>query len=153
MPSQPAAVEAIFRFNTPDSDITANDRALFAIAAPKTVKELKLPLHDIRTASHLPAAPECLEKHGFAMVTHKSPESAWSDTEAVEKTYIPAISDLVKSLTGCKTVLVNNVAFRRKPVNMQADPMFYHKPGGDFDKMGRSMPTDRPFGKRFQAHN
>lgn len=74
------------------------------------------------------------------------PESAWSTPEDVERTYIPAISALVKSVTGCKTVLVNNVAFRRKPVNMQADPKFYHKRGGDLDTMARSMPTDKPFG-------
>ena len=81
------------------------------------------------------------------MVKHHVPDSAWSTTENIESTYIPAVSDLVKSITGCKTVLVNNVAFRRKPVDSQADPKFYHKRGGHLDKMASSMPTDRAFGK------
>lgn len=81
------------------------------------------------------------------MVKHSIDESVWSTEESIRSTYLPAISDLVKSITGCKTVLVNNVAFRRKAVDGQADPKFYHKPGGSLDTMARSMPTDKPFGK------
>lgn len=139
-------VEAIFRYNVPDPNITADDRALFALAAPKTVQEIKLPLHDIRTAD-LPGGRECLDKHGFTVINDPQPETIFSNAEAIEREYIPVLCELVKSATGCKKVLVNNVAFRRKAVNAQADPMFYHKKGGDFDKLGRSMPTDRPFGE------
>lgn len=79
------------------------------------------------------------------------PESAWATAENIESTYIPAVSTLVKSITGCKTVLVNNVAFRRRPVNQQADPKFYHKAGGELDNLARSIPTDRYFGKPFHS--
>jgi hypothetical protein len=136
--------KAVFRFNVPDPAIAAEDRAIFALAAPKTVQEIPLPLHDLRTATHLPSGRECLDKHGFTVVSHSMPDTAWADAEAVKSIYMPAVIDLVKSLTGCKTVLVNNVAFRRKPVDGQADPMFYHKRDGDFDKLSRAQPTDRP---------
>ena len=138
-------VEAIFRFNDPDPDITAEDRALFAIAAAKTVTEKKLTLHDLRTANHLPSDSECLHKHGFTVVRNSVDTNAWSSAENIDSIYIPAISSLLKDLTGCKTVLVNNVAFRRKRVKQQADPKFYHKPGGMLDTLAKSMPTDRPF--------
>jgi hypothetical protein len=147
-----AETEAIFRFNVPDHDISADQRALFALAAPKAVNEVRLPLHDIRTAVDLPEPAQCLERRGFAMVVHQPPSGAFDSTESVETLYMPSICELVKSVTGCKSVLVNNLAFRRKPVNAQADPMFYHKAGGDFDKIGRSMPTDRPFGESTRDH-
>lgn len=86
------------------------------------------------------------------MVQHQIDESAWSTDESIRSTYIPAVSELVKSITGCKTALVNNVAFRRKAVDYQADPKFYHKRGGALDEMARAMPTDQPFGEPTTQH-
>lgn len=139
----PSPVEAVFRFNDPDPAIKADERSLFALAAPRDVHEHRLSLHDIRTAQNLPEDRECLHKHGFAVINHPADMTVFDDAQQTEEKYIPEIEAIVKNMTGCKTVLVNNIAFRRKPVNLASDPKFYYARGSDFDKMLGKLPTDR----------
>ena len=143
---------AIFRFATPDPNITAHDRALFASAAPKSVTELTLPLYDLRSPSSQAFLPLgqpglCLEKHGFTFLTHSVPATALGTTDSVETEYLPEIERMMKEVTGCKTVLINSVGFRRKKPAGYTDPMFYHKRGGEFDRTVGSVPGDRMMGE------
>ena len=57
----------------------------------------------------------------------------------VEAIYIPEVCDLICKVTGAKKAIVNNVVFRKKLVENQADPTFYHKAGSDFDN-GQKKP-------------
>ncbi|OAP60994.1 hypothetical protein AYL99_05998 [Fonsecaea erecta] len=143
--ASPAAVEAIFRYEEPDRSVPAEQRSLFSAPAPHNLKEEKLTLHDYRTDTKLAKGVEGLHKHGFTVVEHHVNPSAWATEEAIRQTYIPVVQELVKSVTGCRTALVNNVAFRRKPPsNADANKKFYHPRDGEIDKMVGALPSDRP---------
>ncbi|KIW91169.1 uncharacterized protein Z519_08064 [Cladophialophora bantiana CBS 173.52] len=139
------AVEAIFRYEEPDRSVPAEERSLFSRPAPRNVREEKLTLNDYRTDTKLAKGAEGLHKHGFTVVEHHIDPSAWATEEDILQTYIPAVQELVETVTGCKTAIVNNVAFRRKKAReYDADRTFYHPRGGEMDKMISALPSDRP---------
>ncbi|KIX94929.1 uncharacterized protein Z520_09239 [Fonsecaea multimorphosa CBS 102226] len=143
--SAPAVVEAIFRYEEPDRSVPASERSLFSSPAPHNLREEKLPLHDYRSSTTLAKGAEGLHKHGFTVVEHHVDPSAWATERDVLDTYIPVVQDLVKSVTGCKTAIVNNVAFRRKLANKyDANKMFFHPRDGELDKVIGALPSDRP---------
>ncbi|OQV09277.1 hypothetical protein CLAIMM_13413 [Cladophialophora immunda] len=140
----PPAVEAIFRYEEPDRSVPAEQRSLFAAPAPHNIREERLTLHDYRSDTKLAKGVEGLHRHGFTVVEHHIDPSAWATEEDVLQTYIPAVQDLVKTVTGCKTVIVNNVAFRRKLAKKyDSNKKFYHPRGGEMDKMLSALPSDR----------
>lgn len=141
--TQTPVVEAIFRYQEPDLSVSADMRALFAQPKPIKLHEEKMVLHDYRTDSKLERGFAGLDKHGFTLVEHHTDPAAWDDEEAVRKTYIPELEQLVKNLTGCKTAIVNNVAFRRQlPKYYELSKDFFHPRGGKFDQIISSLPSD-----------
>ncbi|EXJ71369.1 uncharacterized protein A1O5_05176 [Cladophialophora psammophila CBS 110553] len=142
------AVEAIFRYEEPDRSVPAEERSFFSRPAPRNLREEKLTLNDYRTDTKLAKGAEGLHKHGFTVVEHYIDPSAWATEEDILQTYIPAVQELVETVTGCKTAIVNNVAFRRKKAReYDADRTFYHPRGGELDKMISALPSDRPMSR------
>ncbi|KAJ9607576.1 hypothetical protein H2200_007654 [Cladophialophora chaetospira] len=138
------AVRGAFRYGEPDSAIPADKRSLFSQPHLVNLQEETLPLRDYRSDTKLVRGVEGLHKHGFTLVEHHLDPHAWDDEAAVRGAYIPSVEQLVKNVTGCKTAIVNNVAFRRKHATQyDADKNFYHPRDGDLDKMLATLPCDR----------
>jgi hypothetical protein len=143
-------VEATFRYEEPDLSVPAQERSLFAKVKAKNVQEEKLPLHDYRTAINLAKGVECLDKHGFTLVENHLDESAWATEEDIRAKYVPSVERLVKNVTGCKTVIVNNVSFRRKlpkVADSEEGKTFYFARGSDFDRQIEALPMKLPMGR------
>lgn len=146
---QDTRARGILHFREPDPSITKDDRALFSNAAAKRAVNESIPLNDIRTDARITLGPAGLDKQGFAYLKHQSALASeeWFTGRNVEDVYIPEVCDLVCEMTGAKRAIVNNVAFRRRLADNQADPMFYHKRDGPLDKEVGKMARDKMLGK------
>ena len=141
------AVQAIFRYGEPDRSVSAAQRSLFAFPKIVNVAEEKMTLNDYRTDTKLARGVEGLHRHGFTLVENHSDPSNWATEGDVREKYIPTVEQLVKNITGCKTVITNSVVFRRKyPAQYDADSGFYHPKGGDLDKMLKALPCEQAMG-------
>lgn len=94
--------------NTPDSDPW--QRGYYVPPPHNTLVPRSYPLIDIRPELKKPnyTPEELLRTHGFAVVKHESQVVARRDLSdhVVANEYLPEIKDLVKKVTGAKTVLV-----------------------------------------------
>ena len=141
---------ATLRFVVPDNSVTADERSLFAFPANKEVVEEHLELHDFRTATDVVKGAEGLDVQGFTYINHRSALSdsdEWFTGKNVEETYIPETEDLICKLTGAKRAVVNNVAFRHKLTDQQADPNFVLRRGCEFDLALAALPKDVAMGE------
>lgn len=141
--------EATIRYNVPDFSVPAQDRSLFATAAPKQVSDLKIPLRDARTDSDIVQGPAGLDIQGFAYVNHHSAlddSGRWFVGQDFEEVYLPEVCDLVCKVTGAKKAIVNNCAFRRRLADEQADPTFYLKRGCTLDQELAKFPRNVALG-------
>ncbi len=128
----------------PQRSVSADQRSRFALPRLVNMNEEKSILRDYRSDKNLTKGAEGLDKHGFTLVEHQLSDDTWSDEEAIRSSYAPLVEQLVKNVTGCKTAIVNSVAFRRKYAKQyDADERFYHPAGGDLDKMVDTLPNDR----------
>lgn len=142
--------EATLRFSIPDFSVPAEERSLFAFAAPKGVVDLKIPLRDARTDTDMVKGPAGLDAQGFAYVKHRSALSnsdRWFVGQDFEDIYMPEICDLVCEVTGAKKAIINNCAFRRKLADEQADPTFYLKRGNVLDQELAKFPRNVALGR------
>lgn len=140
---------ATLRFATPDHLPRAEDRAIYAMNKNKDIHELTLNLHDARDDPDLVTGADGLDVHGFAYIKHQSVLSQgdrWYLGTNMEDTYLREVEELVCRITGAKRAVVNNCAFRRKPVTMQnrSDPVIMK--GSVIDKMLTRLPKDRCLG-------
>lgn len=73
--------------------------------------------------------PEGLDVQGFTYVQHKSALTLeqWMSGTNVEETYIPEVEELVKKVTGGKTVVVNHLGIRKRTAANNTNPTFYRK--------------------------
>lgn len=117
---------------------------------------MSLPLFDYRTDPFIIKGFQGLDAHGFTVVQHESSLSgdAWFEGSNLEDVYLPEVEKLVKDLTGCKSVVCDNAAFRRKPARKQADPEYYVKRNDpesmdNLIKQGK-MTVDGVFSKSFR---
>ena len=140
-------VYGVLKFTDPDNSVTADERALFALPATKEFREEKLPLRDYRTDPSITKGPAGLDAHGFTVANHRSAlegDDFFADSK-LEDVYFPEVEDLVRTLTGCKKVLIKNASFRRKLAVMQEDPKGYYKRGEEpFDVS--VIPLEKPLG-------
>lgn len=137
------------RFKIPDSSITSQDRGLYALAAPKEVHDLKIPLHDARTDTNIVKDPVGLDTQGFAYVDHHSAlddSDRWFIGQDFEEIYMPEVRDLVCKVTGAKKAIIINCAFRRRLADEQADQKFYYKKGCTFDQELATFPKNVAMG-------
>ena len=119
-----------FKFAEPELSVSADDRSMFAVPATKAWETACMPIHDYRTSS-LPHKGTLtgLDYAGFSVVLHETQlhEEEWLDETTIKEKYFPEVEELVKELTGCKTVVCNNATFRRRLAKNQEDPHFYRK--------------------------
>ena len=143
-----APTYGIFKFIDPDLSVNADGRGFFALPASKDVKLETLQLLDYRTDPNIVKGAAGLDVQGFTMVNHRSALTGdeWFTESDVEDIYFPEVEELVKKLTGAKTFLVNNAAFRRKQAKQQEDPKHYVKRGEDiFDVT--TLRSAKPIGR------
>ena len=136
----------VLRFGIPDDSLTAEERGLFAPKANKGIVEEKLVLHDARTDTNIVAGPDGLDVQGFAYIKHQSALTSqeWFTGDNVENVYLPELTNLMLSITGAKNAVVNNVAFRRRTADQQADPNFVLRKGEPLDQEMEKLPKDTP---------
>lgn len=142
-------MEATLRFNVPDLSVKSQDRSLFAFAAPKEVRDLKIPLHDARTDANIVKGPAGLDAQGFAYINHHSAlddSGRWFIGQDFEEIYMPEVCDLVCKVTGVKKAIINNCAFRRRLADEQADPTFYLEKGCTLDQELATFPRNVALG-------
>ncbi|MCJ1420935.1 hypothetical protein MMC32_007295 [Xylographa parallela] len=97
--------------------------------------ERLMPLHDIRplpTLDELPTAKEGtaqLLTHGFTAVKHPSnlhsspyTTASWRDAELVQKVYIAEVEEMLKRITGAKTVVTEVLLMRGPPKSIPDGP-------------------------------
>lgn len=151
--TQPAkTTQAILRFAEPDLSVPAKDRALFALAANKIVREDTVALNDFRTDERVVKGPEGLDVQGFTYLNHRSAlqnSDQWFSGLNVEDIYLPELCDLICKITGAQTAVVNNVAFRRRLADKQADLSYVHKRGDELDREIAKLPRDKTLGTCF----
>ena len=79
-----------------------------------------LPVNDIRSSLSLgDSSPYTLHYHGFtarhqSSRLHSSPHdlSSWKDEGLIKTVYMPEVEDLVKRVTGCRTIVVESAVLR-----------------------------------------
>ena len=94
-----------------------------------------MPLHDIRplpTVDQLHTAKEGtaqLSTHAFTAVKHASilhsapyTEASWHDPELLQKVYIPEVEEMLRQITGAKTVISETLLLRSSIKNEQGTP-------------------------------
>jgi hypothetical protein len=137
------SVQAVFRYGEPDRSVPASARSLFSQPKLVNMHEAQLPLHNYRTATHLTRGVEGLHRHGFTLLENHVDPGMYATEQDVRESYIPYVEKLVRELTGCKTAIVNNAAFRRKVAEKyDKDKAFYHPKGGEIDRMMAAFPSD-----------
>lgn len=142
-------VTATLRFQELDRSVGKDARGLFAFAAPKEVRDLELPLYDIRTDERLVKGAEGLDTQGFTLVNHQSALTKvdqFFSGQNIEDIYVQETCDLVCRLTGASKAIIVNTAFRRKVVDGQKDPKWYPKPGEAYEEAIKKMPRDQLLG-------
>ena len=133
-----APTYGIFKFIDPDLSVSADGRGFFALPASKEVKLETLRLLDYRTDPNIVKGAAGLDVQGFTVVNHQSALTGdqWFTESDVENIYFSEVEELVRKLTGAKTFLVNNAAFRRKQTKQQEDPKHYTKRGEESFDVG-----------------
>jgi GA4 desaturase len=109
------------RFAVPDMSISAYDRALFTLPGNKSLQDVRVKLHDLRTSKDIVQGPAGLDKQGFTYVKHKSALSYddWMKDGMVEDVYTEELKKLILEVTGAKDALIYCVSFRRRPAGEQ----------------------------------
>lgn len=114
---------------------------------------VRVELHDIRTSPDLMKGGAGLDVQGFTYVQHISALALSGEqlsARGVEEVYKPEMVELILRLTGDKTVVINNIAFRRKLAGEEhKDPTYYFKKGSHYDRVLARMPRDEAFGELF----
>ena len=127
-----------FRYVNKDTTLEVNPN-LYHLPPLSSFKDvLTLPIKDIRPSLSLgDASPYTLPIHGFTARRHPSrlhappyDRSSWDNQELIKTVYMPEVVDLVKKVTGCKSVVVES-AVLRTTVHTEVDSLSEGDPGAD----------------------
>lgn len=147
----PGVVRGTVRYNLPDLSVKPEDRGLFSGPAHKYGEDVEVDLHDPATAPNIVQGPEGLDVQGFTYVKHRSALDTddWLEGSNVEEKYVPEVEELVRKVTGAKTVVVNHLGIRKRLANNNADPTFYRKAGDKHDEAVKKLTGQKntPWGK------
>jgi hypothetical protein len=102
------------KFVEPDTSKDPWDCGYVASPEPKEVINEVLPLHDLRPEIFSPSSPYTLRTHGFTAIKHKSVLHSFDNAEDVKNIYLPEVKELLKSITGAKSVHIIACDQRRK---------------------------------------
>lgn len=101
------------QFIEPDTSVDPWDCDYVAIPRPLTLTYEDLPLNDLRPEIFSSSSPYGLNKSGFTAVKHHSAfhtvpysKDSFLDEKLVEEVYMPETENLVKSVTGAKSVFI-----------------------------------------------
>ena len=127
-----------FRYVNKDTTLEVNPN-LYHLPPLASFKDvLTLPIKDIRPSLSLgDASPYTLPIHGFTARRHPSrlhappyDRSSWDNQELIKTVYMPEVVELVKKVTGCKSVVVES-AVLRTTVHTEVDSLSEGDPGAD----------------------
>lgn len=137
----PGLVRGTVRYNEPDTSVRPEDRGLFSGPAHKSGEDVDVNLYDPDTEPEIVKGPEGLDVQGFTYVKHRSAlsEDDWLVGTNVEEKYVPEVEDLVRQVTGAKTVIVNHLGIRKRLSNNNNDPKFYRKAGDQHDEAVKKL--------------
>ena len=137
----PGIVRGTVRYNLPDLSVRPEDRGLFSGPAHKSGEDVDVDLYDPATAPEIVQGPEGLDIQGFTYIKHKSVLDAeeWLVGNSVEEKYVPEVEELVRQVTGAKTVIVNHLGIRKRLSAKNNDPTFYRKAGDSHDETVKQL--------------
>lgn len=152
----PGIARGTVRYNLPDTSVRPEDRGLFSGPAHKSGEDVEVDLFDPVSTPEIVQGPEGLDVQGFTYVKHKSAldEDEWLMGNNVEEKYVPEVEELVRQVTGAKTVLVNHLGIRKRLSANNNDPKFYRKAGDQHDEAVKKLTKgDTPWGKSTQLQS
>ena len=130
-PQGSTGIHGTFKFTEPSTSVPASERAMGSVPATKEWETVSLPLHDYRTDNNIVGKGTLygVDVNGFTVVHHEPPLKAdeWYEVDNLRNIYFPQIKELVKNLTGCKSVVCINATIRSNLAVKQQDPHFYRK--------------------------
>ncbi|KXS94001.1 hypothetical protein AC578_3105 [Pseudocercospora eumusae] len=139
----------VVRFTVPDTSVSFQDRALFTLPGNKSIHDTSVKLHDFsdpktRALNGVLSGPAGIDNQGFTYIKHKSSldYDSFLTGSNVEDIYVPELESLVKEVTGCRKVVVYDVAFRRRLAKEQGIQKVDMK-GGEIDRFVGCLPRDR----------
>ena len=104
---------------------------------------LTLPINDIRPSLSLgDSSPYTLPYHGFTARHHPSrlhsppyDQSSWNNEELIKTVYMPEVEELVKRITGCRSVVVESAVMRNN-LHSEVDSLSKSESGADLSDDG-----------------
>jgi hypothetical protein len=109
----------------PDTSVDPWQCGYYAFPRPLEYAHETLPLHDIRPEMSSLSSPYTLEKKGFTAVKHQSElhtspygKDSFFDEELVRSVYVTEVEELVKKVTGAKSVFVVCLPAISSPINV-----------------------------------
>lgn len=147
-------IRGTVRYNLPDLSVKPEDRGLFSGPAHKHGEDVEVDLYDPAASPEIIQGPEGLDIQGFTYVQHKSALDAdeWLMGNNVEEKYVPEVQELVKQVTGARSVVVNHLGIRKRLAANNSDPTFYRKKGDKHDEAVKQLTErDSPWGNMFRA--
>ena len=120
MSSDPQIVYARFRYVSPGITPTPSPH-LYHLPPLSSFSDVRvLPLQDIRPSLSLgDASPYRLDAHGFTArrypsALHSPPydRASWNDRKLLKEVYFPEVQEMVKEVTGGKTVVIESAILR-----------------------------------------
>ncbi|KAH6718152.1 hypothetical protein BKA61DRAFT_716837 [Leptodontidium sp. MPI-SDFR-AT-0119] len=117
----------------------------FGLPVAKEVIHAIQPLTDLRPEIFSPENPYTLSTHAFTALKHKSAlDIAGGEAYDRIKAYdvlIPEIKDILKSVTGAKTVHVLGVGMRLKEADPDTKPLRERDPNAEPERCGIDLPV------------
>jgi hypothetical protein len=98
----------------PDTSKDPWDCGYVASSDLKEVINEVLPLQDLRPEIFSPSSPYKLRTHSFTAIKHKSVLQSFNSADDVENIYLSEVKELLKSVTGSKSVHIIACDQRRK---------------------------------------
>lgn len=137
---------ARIQYIEPESSVDPWKCNYFGIPIAKEVIHFNQPLTDLRPSIFTPSNPYTLSTHAFTAIKHTSAlDIAGGEAYDREKAYdvlIPEIKEILKSVTGAKTVHVLGLGMRLKEADPDTKPLRERDPNAEPERCGIDLPVN-----------